>query len=241
MEWVAETGSTNADLLEAARLGAPEGTVLVADHQTAGRGRLGRHWHAPPGSSLLASILFRTDGRTALHRYTQAVAVAAVEACRSVAGVAPVLKWPNDLLVEDRKLAGVLAESAPGRRDPLPGDSMSVVVGIGINVNWPVDLPTELAATMTALNREAGHDVDRRRLLDGLLAELAALDWAELPARYRAALATLGRRVRVEQASGSIEGVAHDVTPDGHLLVATSSGDVAVSAGDVVHLRDAPA
>ena len=113
MEWVAETGSTNADLLTAARAGAPSGTVLVADHQTAGRGRLGRQWHAPPGSSLLASILFHEPGRTALHRYTQAVGVAAVEACRSTAGVTAALKWPNDLLVGERKLAGVLAESAP--------------------------------------------------------------------------------------------------------------------------------
>jgi BirA family biotin operon repressor/biotin-[acetyl-CoA-carboxylase] ligase len=236
VEWVAETGSTNADLIEAAREGAPAGTVLVADHQTAGRGRLGRQWHAPPGSSLLASILFHAPDRAALHRYTQAVGLAAVDACHSVAAVTPVLKWPNDLLVGDRKLAGVLAESAPSE-----SDRIAVVVGIGVNVNWPTELPVDLARTMTALNHEAGHDLDRRELLDALLDALDSLDWTALAPRYRAALATLGRRVRVEQPSGSIEGVAVDVTPDGHLVVATSAGDIAVSAGDVMHLRDAPA
>ena len=236
MEWVAETGSTNADLLEAARAGASAGTVLVADHQTAGRGRLGRQWHAPAGSSLLASILFRLPSGAALHHYTQAVGLAAVEACRSVAAVTPVLKWPNDLLVSDRKLAGVLAESARTR-----SDRIAVVVGIGLNVNWPAELPAELARTMTALNHEAGHDLDRQAVLDALLDALDALDWTALAPRYRSALGTLGRRVRVEQPSGSIEGVAVDLTPEGHLIVATSAGDVAVSAGDVMHLRDAPA
>ena len=241
MEWVAETGSTNADLLEAARAGAPAGTVLVADHQTAGRGRLGRQWHAPPGSSLLASILFHAPDPAALHYYTQAVGLAAVDACHSVAAVTPVLKWPNDLLVGDRKLAGVLAESAPTESAPTHSDLIAVVVGIGLNVNWPAELPVDLAKTMTALNHEAGHDIDRREVLDALLDALDALDWTALAPRYRAALATLGRRVRVEQPSGSIEGVAVDVTPDGHLVVATSAGDIAVSAGDVMHLRDAPA
>jgi BirA family biotin operon repressor/biotin-[acetyl-CoA-carboxylase] ligase len=94
---------------------------------------------------------------------------------------------------------------------------------------------------MTALNHEAGHDIDRREVLDALLDALDALDWTALARRYSAALATLGRRVRVEQPSGSIEGVAVEVTPDGHLVVATSAGDVAVSAGDVMHLRDASA
>jgi BirA family biotin operon repressor/biotin-[acetyl-CoA-carboxylase] ligase len=241
VEWVAETGSTNADLLEAARAGAPAGTVLVADHQTAGRGRLGRQWHAPPGSSLLASILFHAPDPAALHYYTQAVGLAAVDACHSVAAVTPVLKWPNDLLVGDRKLAGVLAESAPTESAPTHSDLIAVVVGIGLNVNWPAELPVDLAKTMTALNHEAGHDIDRREVLDALLDALDALDWTALAPRYRAALATIGRRVRVEQPSGSIEGVAVDVTPDGHLVVATSAGDIAVSAGDVMHLRDAPA
>ena len=162
--------------------------------------------------------------------------MAAVEACRSVAAVTPVLKWPNDLLVDDRKLAGVLAESAP-----TDGDLVAVVVGIGLNVNWPAELPVELARTMTALNHLAGHDVDRRMVLDAMLDALDALDWTALAARYRSALGTLGRRVRVEQPSGFIEGVAVDVTPDGHLVVATATGDVVVSAGDVMHLRDAPA
>jgi BirA family biotin operon repressor/biotin-[acetyl-CoA-carboxylase] ligase len=241
VEWVAETGSTNADLLGAARAGAPPGTVLVADHQTAGRGRLGRQWHAPPRSSLLASILFHERQGAALHRYTQAVGVAAVEACRSAAGVTAALKWPNDLLVGERKLAGVLAETVPIDSPSAGGDLVAVVVGIGLNVNWPADLPADLRGTMTALNHEAGHDLDRRAVLEALLGALDALDWATLAERYRRALATLGRRVRVEQPSGMIEGVAVDVMSGGNLVVATSAGSVSVSAGDVMHLRDAPA
>ena len=94
---------------------------------------------------------------------------------------------------------------------------------------------------MTALNHEAGRDLDRRAVLDSLLGALDALDWETLADRYRGALATLGRRVRVEQPSGIVEGVAVDVMPDGHLVVATSAGSISVSAGDVMHLRDAPA
>ncbi len=234
MQWVGETGSTNADLLASARAGAPAGTALVADHQTAGRGRLGRNWRAPPGSSLLASLLFSAPSPEGLHRFTQAVSLAAVAACQGVAGVTPSVKWPNDLLVNDRKLAGVLAESAP-----LPSGGIAVVVGIGVNVNWPEPLPADLAATMTALNLEAGRAIDRRTLLDALLDAVDATDWDGLRDRYRATLGTLGRRVRVEQVGETIEGVAVDVHADGRLVVRTMAGDREVTTGDVVHLRDA--
>ena len=119
LRWVAETGSTNLDLLDEARSGAPEGLVLVADHQTDGRGRLGRTWAAPAGSSLLVSILLRPDlGPDHVFAATMAVGVSAVEACAEVAGLAPALKWPNDLIVvapDDassvRTLGGMLTES----------------------------------------------------------------------------------------------------------------------------------
>ena len=130
-----EIDSTNAYLQRQARLGAPEGTVAVAEHQSAGRGRLDRRWEAPPGASLLASVLFRPElDPSELHLCTAAMALAAAEACRRVAGVGPVLKWPNDVLVGEEKLAGVLAEAELRRR---AGGAVAVVVGIGLNVDWP--------------------------------------------------------------------------------------------------------
>jgi len=126
--------------------------VAVADHQSAGRGRLDRRWESPPGSSLLTSILFRpTFDPAELHLCTAAVALAAAEACRRVAGVGPVIKWPNDLLVGEAKLAGVLAEA------DFTGDACAVVVGIGINVAWPG--PTTVQGT--CLDDLCGEPVDR--------------------------------------------------------------------------------
>ena len=234
MECVAETGSTNADLIAAARAGAPAGTALVADHQTAGRGRLGRRWEAPPGSSLLVSMLFHATDANGLHRYTQAVALAAADACRDIASVDATLKWPNDLLIGDRKVAGVLAESAP-----LVAGKIAVVVGIGINVCWTPPLPDELVATMTALNLEAGREIDRDDLLRSMLDGLDLDPPQDLLDRYRAALGTLGRRVRIDQADVAFEGVAVDVRADGRLVVRTQTGDREVMTGDVVHLRNA--
>jgi len=145
IRWLPETGSTNADALELAAAGAPEGLVVVADHQTAGRGRLARTWEAPPGASLLVSVLLRPDLEPAdAHLAVSAMAIAAAEAVAEVAPLHPVLKWPNDLLVmsgakyDGRKLGGILAEAV------IEGDRLgAVVVGLGLNVNWPADLPAE--------------------------------------------------------------------------------------------------
>ena len=125
ISYIDETGSTNADLLDAAALGAPDGTVLVAAHQRAGRGRLDRRWDAPPGSNLLCSILFLQLPER-LHELTWAVAVAAARACETVAGVRPDLKWPNDLLVDGRKLAGILAQT--GRRPESPPGRIEIIL-----------------------------------------------------------------------------------------------------------------
>jgi BirA family biotin operon repressor/biotin-[acetyl-CoA-carboxylase] ligase len=233
----AEIDSTNRYLLDEARNGAPEGLVAVADHQTAGRGRFDRRWEAPPGSSLLVSVLLRPAAPTASagglhdgsHQAVMAVALALAGAVEDVAGVTPELKWPNDLVVGDRKLAGLLA----GRE----GDA--VVIGAGCNVEWEA-FPPELAATSTACNLEAGRSVDRDALLDRFLEQLgAALDaFDSVPERYRTRLATLGRRVRVERAHDSLEGDAVDVTRDGALVVRHDDGhEELVTAGDVVHLR----
>lgn len=233
----AELDSTNRYLLGEARAGAAEGLVVVADFQTGGRGRLGRTWTAPPGSSLLVSVLLRPALRAEhLHRTTIATALAVVDALEAVAGLAPALKWPNDVLVEGRKLAGVLAEADLGAGSEV----RAVVVGVGVNVDWP-RLPDELAATATACNLAAGREVDRAALLSAFLTDLdARLDAPPqvLLADYRAHLATLGARVRVDREREAIAGVAVDVDDTGALLVETGPGSVvAISAGDVVHLR----
>ena len=213
---VGETGSTNADLVAAAGAGAPHRSVLVTDHQTAGRGRLDRTWDAPPGANLLVSILFR-DGRRDPGDWTRRVGLAAVAAVVALTGRRAALKWPNDVVLDDRKLAGILAQrSADG----------SVVVGLGLNVGWSPDGAADLGGTV--------------RPSEVLSALLTAID--ELPDdvhdRYRAALDTLGRRVRVELPGGELVGRATDVERDGRLIVLDDCAVThRVSAGDIVHLR----
>ena len=238
--WVSETGSTNADLAGEARTGAAHGTVLVADHQTAGRGRLGRTWQAPPGSALLCSILLRPAPGAVVHGALWAVALAAQSAVTALTGVTPELKWPNDLMVGERKLAGVLAEAVVGADDPLT--LSGVVVGIGLNVGWR-EPPVEVAARAITAEELAGHAVDRHALLEWLLADLAPLlvvwqhDADELHARYRSRLATLGRMVSVDLGDRQLSGTAVDVTYGGLTLRRADGTEEVVLTGDVVHLR----
>jgi BirA family biotin operon repressor/biotin-[acetyl-CoA-carboxylase] ligase len=258
VRWADETASTNADALALARSGEHEGIVVVADHQSAGRGRRGRTWTAPAGASLLVSVLLRPPAAV-METTTMAVAVAVAEAVEEVAGFAPGLKWPNDLVVPgtdgalDRKLGGILAEAdwpagsdvAAGYRRPGPRQRVVVVVGIGLNANWPDDLPDELAGTATAINHVTGRPVDREQLLVAMLRRLeriyAALvsgDRGAVFDAWRARSATLGRRVRVDLGPDDVEGTAVDVTDDGHLVVQTDEGGRRTFAvGDVVHLR----
>ena len=260
VRWTAETGSTNADAMELARQGEPEGIVLVADHQTAGRGRAGRTWTAPPGAGLLLSILLRPPAAV-MDLTTMAVAVSAAVAIETVAGFAPRLKWPNDLVwpgdgsTTDRKLAGILAEAdwpatssiSAGWKPPAPDERTVVVVGIGLNVSWPADVPPELADIAVAINQVVGTPVDREDVLIALLSALGprylalcAGDRTGLLDEWRARSATLGRRVRVELGQHDVEGLAVDLTEDGHLVVETHEGKRRTFAvGDVVHLRPA--
>ena len=214
---------------------------MVADHQTAGRGRLGRTWQAPPGASLLVTVLLRPAlPPSEVHLVTIAAGLAAVDACEAVTGVVPGLKWPNDLVIErdgaTRKLAGLLSESivAGGRID-------AVALGMGLNVQWPEVLPDELASIATALNHEAGHDVERDAVLEAWLERLGrrydAFDAVAMLAEYRRRCVTLGREVRAELAFETVTGTATDVDADGHLLVDTPDGRRVITAGDVVHLR----
>ena len=215
VEYVEVTGSTNTDLLATAAE-RPDRSVRVTGHQTAGKGRLDRRWDAPPGSNLLVSILFHAVPADP-GELTRRVGLAAVDACREVADVDVALKWPNDLLVGERKLAGILAERHP---------SGSVVVGLGLNVGWAPEGAARLG--------------DGIAPLDVLRALLAAYDRlpADVVPRYRAALGTLGRRVRVELPDGVVEGMATDVESDGRLVVVDTCGMThRLAAGDVVHLR----
>jgi BirA family biotin operon repressor/biotin-[acetyl-CoA-carboxylase] ligase len=226
IRWLEETGSTNTEAVVAARSGAAEGLVVVADHQTAGRGRLDRRWEAPPGSALLCSILLRPVDLPASRRHlvTAAVGLAAREACAAVGAPFPDLKWPNDLLAaaSGAKLAGILAEAV--------GDA--VVVGLGCNVSAA---PPGAACLEDLL----GAPVAREELLAALLAGLdRRLDrWADVAVEYRATCATQGRRVRIETVSGSSEGEAVAIDDDGALVVRFAEGVRAVHVGDVVHVR----
>ena len=240
--WVAETGSTNADLVVQARSGAAHGTVLVADHQTAGRGRLGRSWQAPPGSALLCSILLRPEPTAVIHGAVWAVALAAQSAVATLTGVTPELKWPNDLMVGERKLAGVLAEGVTDPGDPLT--LSGVVVGIGLNVGW-AEPPREVAARAITVEELGARPVDRHVLLERLLTDLAPLVelWIDTPdelhAEYRSRLDTLGRAVRVDMGDRLLSGTAVDVTADGLAIRLADGTEQLVLAGDVVHLRPA--
>jgi BirA family biotin operon repressor/biotin-[acetyl-CoA-carboxylase] ligase len=232
------TGSTNADLLAEAVAGAPGGRVLVAEAQTAGRGRLGRPWVSPPRASLTFSVLVRPrDLPPARRPWIPLLAgVAVASALRGSAAVDAQLKWPNDVLVGGAKLAGILAEQ---HRD-------AVVVGVGINVTVRrEELPAPSATSLLLANAA---DTDRERLLGAVLGQLEHwyLAWAGagdadacgLRGEYLRRCATVGRGVRVELPGGRVlTGVAVDVDSGGMLVVRTPSGLTAVSAGDVVHVR----
>lgn len=222
-------GSTNGAVADLSRDGAAEGVVLVADHQTEGRGRRGRTWQAPPGSSLLVSVLLRPPAGVALLA-GMATGLAAVEACARVAEAAVSLKWPNDLVVPTGKLGGVLAEVV-GVDSPA-----AVVVGLGLNVDWGAPLP----AGATDLRRLTGRSVHREELLVRLLQALddrCRRSPDELVSEYRSRCATLGRTVRVELAAGTVSGAAAAVDDHGRLVVDTDHGRQVIAAGDVVHLR----
>ncbi len=234
---VAETGSTNSDLLAEARGGLAEGAVLAAETQSAGRGRMGRHWVSPPRAALAFSVLLRPkDVPPASRGWVPLLAgVAVARALRAEAAVDAWLKWPNDVQVNGAKLAGILAEQS--------GDA--IVVGTGINVSAGRD---ELPAEATSLALE-GARTDRDRLLAGVLRELERwyrawagqrgdADRCGLRREYQRLCGTLGRAVRVSLPGGAtVAGVAGQVDRAGRLVIRSGSGLVPVSAGDVIHVR----
>lgn len=252
---VEETGSTNADLGELARAGEAEGVLLATELQTSGRGRLGRTWTAPARSGLAFSMLLRPDvppDRLSWAPLLTGVTVAS--AVRRLTGfgaagdrffpgadgdteVEAVLKWPNDVLVGDRKLAGILVEKV--------GDA--IVVGVGLNVSLhedelPVPTATSLAIEGAPLSDRASLLRAVAREFEGRYREWAAAsgdpDISGLRADYRGLCTTLGREIRVELPGGAeLHGHAKDIDLEGRLVVAGPEGVQPVSAGDVVHVR----
>jgi len=235
-----ESCSSTQDLADAlAREGSPEGTVVLAEAMERGRGRMGRRWVAGRGGLWLTVVLRpRLTGVT--HLLSLAVGVAVARAIEEVAGVGAGVKWPNDVLIGERKVAGILIE---GRAE---ADRLQyVLVGIGVNVNN--ELPEELSTTATTLAKVIGRPIPRLPLLASTLRNLdqlyGALSRGEVGYVldvWRRFSVTLGREVRALTPDGELVGVAEDVAEDGALLIRAPSGVIRrVYAGDVVHLRSA--
>lgn len=223
VEVLSSAGSTNALVAERARAGEPHGLVVVAEEQTAGRGRLDRSWQSPPRAGLTFSVLLRPALEP--HRLGWVPlwgGLAVARAVREQTGVEAVVKWPNDVQVDGRKLAGLLAESVAG----------AVVLGIGLNVTTRrEELPVQ---TATSLQLEGATTTDRDTVLRAVLRALAGALGDRDVASYREVCSTLGRQVRVELPGGeSVTGLAEAVDDDGRLVV----DGTPYAAGDVVHLR----
>ncbi|SCL27550.1 BirA family transcriptional regulator, biotin operon repressor / biotin-[acetyl-CoA-carboxylase] ligase [Micromonospora nigra] len=259
LELHAETASTNADVAEAARSGEPEGLVVVAERQTAGRGRRGRTWQSPARAGIATSVLLRPGEAVAERRWPAVpptgygwlpllAGVALVESVTRLAELDAALKWPNDLLVGGAKCAGILAEAVPGGS---PAQPPAIVLGIGLNVTLRVhELPENpTGLPVTSLHLAGAAATDRDPLLRALLRSVA--DWYDrwrtaggdavvsgLRDAYLAVCATVGREVRaLLPDGGELTGTATGIDPDGQLHLVTPSGEHRLAAADVVHLR----
>jgi len=234
VHWMASTTSTMDAAGRLAGAGAAHATVVVADEQTAGRGRRGNRWSSPPGAGLYLSFIAR-PAASRLSLLTLAAGVAVRDAIAAASGLAVDLKWPNDVIAGRRKLAGILAEGfAVGTPD------QAVVIGIGVNVQ-PAAYPPEVSQRATSLERELGRSVDRgavfAAILERLNARIAQLDDSPgdiLRAWREASPSAIGTRVEWDSGHGLTAGIADD----GALLVETASGIERFIAGELVwHFR----
>jgi len=234
-----ETTSTNDVIEKLARDGVKEGAVVFAESQTRGRGRLGRRWTSPAKRGLWFSVLLRPDLRPAeATRLTAASATALARAIRRQTGVVPQIKWPNDILVRGRKVAGILTEMS-AELDRV----RHIILGIGLDVNLtPAELPGDLRKTATSLKIETGEHVDRPALAAAVLRELdrdyaraCSAKFPELADEWEAQCATLGRNVTIHVGDRTVQGRAESLDDDGALLVRTQHGRLErISGGDVV-------
>ncbi len=228
-------GSTNDAARQLADAGEPEGTLVITDEQSAGRGRLGRSWVAPARSSLLMSLILRPDLTPAqAARVTIAIALGACDALRAETGLPAQIKWPNDLLVRGKKCAGILAESG------IVGEKLEyVIVGVGINVNFAAATVEGIPRDATTIADELGQPFPRAQLARAILRATEAYylrlrAGADLRDEYKNRLATLGQPVRAQTAQGIAEGIAVDADENGALLLRRADGSIErLLAGDV--------
>lgn len=231
--------STNDIVRAAAQRGEPEGFVVTAEEQLEGRGRFGRKWVAPGGTSLQISVLLRPPlAPLATPRVVRMAALALYETLANHLHLAPALKWPNDVYLNGLKVAGILMESS------IRSDALEyVILGIGVNVNYAMRVYPELAPYATTLQDVIGHEIDRSALENALLTELNRqyqdlLYGDDLVDEYRARLDMLGKPVQVSASGGIVRGIAQDVTDDGALVISVDDSSVQVYAGDVTVLKD---
>jgi len=232
--WHATLPSTNDLAMDLIKIPVPEGTVIVAEEQTAGRGRMGRTWASPRGGIWLSAILRPGLPLARVPLIGLAAAIAAARAIRETTRLLARVKWPNDVMIDGRKVVGILLETAP--------DAEWIVIGIGVNANIaPGALPVRTGFPATSLEAILGHPVDRgallRALLQGLDRGYERLRSGEVPptlSAWREMSETLGHPVRVELPDGVVDGVAEDIDDTGALLVRRGDGTLAkVFAGDV--------
>jgi BirA family biotin operon repressor/biotin-[acetyl-CoA-carboxylase] ligase len=238
--YCSSVGSTNEVLKELAVQGAPEGTLVITDEQTAGKGRLGRRWLAPPDTSLLLSLLFRPDlAPNQAQQLTMICSLAIADATEGLTSLPVDLKWPNDILIRGKKAGGILTElGTMGRHLDY------VVVGMGLNVNLAVSALPELSRMATSLSQELGHEVARLellcRILEGIETRYNSLRRGESPhEEWAARIINLGCVVQVTTADEVLVGLAEGVDADGALILHTPDGQrKRILAGDVTLRSD---
>jgi len=237
IEHISETVSTNSDLvLKASELS--DGFILVSDHQTGGRGRLGRRWEAPPSKNLLFSVLLNPNWEMEKHQLvTLALALSTVEVLENL-GLRATVKWPNDVMLErgsDKKIAGILAEYVQQEKPVL-------VVGMGLNIEWPLQ---EDSAPPDSISLKAcGIEKDRWEMLIEILKNFekkllevsSEKESTVFRQEYIARSSTIGNQVKVEKIDGDITGKAIDLGEDGSLIIENEQGTTSITAGDVIHL-----
>jgi BirA family biotin operon repressor/biotin-[acetyl-CoA-carboxylase] ligase len=236
-------GSTQERARELAHTGTPHGTLVIAEVQTGGRGRLGRAWRSPKGGLWMSLVLRPWFAAVLASRLTQTTAVGVAKALWEM-GVEVRIKWPNDLLAGGKKICGILAESSAGNATgPISERYLDyVILGVGMNANLD---PAELAVLdreVTTIRSELGRDVNLLELLRALLSNLDAElgrieDFGAILEDWRSLNCTLGERVRVRRFGDTIEGRAVDLSPEGALLLSTRAGTLELFEGEVEHLR----
>lgn len=238
IHWIPCTDSTNSRLKAMAIQGAPRGTALIADSQTGGRGRLGRHFHSPAGSGIYMSVLLRPEcAPEALMHLTCAAAVAMCDAVEQTAGIRPGIKWTNDLVFGNRKLAGILTELVLDPQGRLAG----AVIGVGINCSQkPEDFPEDIRQMAASLEQLTGKPVNRAALAAAMLEGFANMnaslltDREHILNRYRKDCVTLGKEISLHRGEEIRHGKALDVDSQGALVVEFSDGHTeAVSSGEI--------